>query len=289
MRKWDGKSKGTVLGYRFFIFSIQIFGLRATYFFASIVSRYFFLFAKKQKNALLDFYVKGFQYTLPLAQKTTRQCFNLFAQTLIDRFAFFTSYKKKFSYDFENETVLHQLSEEKKGGVLISGHIGNWETAANLLNDRVTDTINVLMLDEEVEKIKSFLQLKTGGPKFNLIAVKNDLSHVILVHKALKKGELVAMHADRPIRDNKNFVLTFLNKKIHIPSGPFILAHKFKVPVSFVFAVKEKKFHYHLTATNPVISSLSELDLAKEYVVQLEKMVKKYPNQWYNFFPYFVD
>ena len=287
MRKWDGKTKGNLLGYRFFIFIIQVFGIRFSYFFAFFVSKYFLFFASVQKIALVDFFKKGFRIDEKKARIYSSKCFYFFAQTLIDRFAFFTSHKKKFTYDFENEEVLHQIVNEKKGGILISGHIGNWETAANLLNDRVTDTIHVLMLDEEVEKVKNFLRLKTGGPKFNLIPIKKDLSHVIAVHQALKKGELIAMHADRPLREDKNITLSFLNQKAQFPLGPFILAHKFKVPVTFVFAVKTSTYHYHLMATNPILSQHSEKELAQIYVKQLEKMVINYPYQWFNFFPYF--
>ena len=45
MSQWDGKSKGAVLGYKIFIFFIQILGIRAAYVLLYLVALYFFLFS----------------------------------------------------------------------------------------------------------------------------------------------------------------------------------------------------------------------------------------------------
>ena len=74
-----------------------------------------------------------------------------------------SSKKKAFTYTFNNEKVLREMSNNQKGGILISAHLGNWENAGNLIHQRITSTINIVMLDAEVKKIKSFLELKTGG------------------------------------------------------------------------------------------------------------------------------
>ena len=57
------------------------------------------------------------------------------------------------------------------------------------------------------------------------------------------------MHADRFLEGNKTLTANFLGEQARFPMGPFLLASKFKVPVSFVFAVKESNLHYHFFAS----------------------------------------
>lgn len=174
-----------------------------------------------------------------------------------------------------------------KGGFLMSGHLGNWETAGNLLKKRVTKTINVVMLDAEVQNIKAYMDEKTGGSQFNIIAIKDDLSHVIKIKNALRNNEFVAIHADRHMSGAKFIEIDFFGYPVKFPYGPFLIAYKFKVPITFVYAVKESKRHYSLSATLPIENATSPEQIAHAYVADLEAMVKKNPEQWFNYFNYF--
>ena len=174
-----------------------------------------------------------------------------------------------------------------KGGILLSGHIGNWETAGNLLKERITSKINVLMYDEEVQKIKQYTDTATGGSKFNVIPIKDDFSHVIKVHQALKRNEFIAIHADRCMDGAKFIDVDFLNKRAKLPLGPFIIASKFDAPVSFVFAVKESKFKYLLSSTAPFKGEMPPEEIAKKFVKELEKKVTLHPEQWFNYYNFF--
>ncbi|HIP31515.1 MAG TPA: lipid A biosynthesis acyltransferase [Crocinitomicaceae bacterium] len=287
-KKWDGKTKGSLLGYKFFVFCIRFFGLKVSYFFCYFVSFYFILFAKKQRNGILQFYTLGMGKTKKEAKKMAFKNFYNFGQTLIDRIAMHTNKRKSFTHRFNNEKVLRKMNDDNKGGILISGHVGNWENAGNLIRERITSTINIVMMDAEVEKIKDFLKTQTGGQKYNLIPIKDDMSHLILMHRALKKNEFIAIHADRVSDVGKNIELDFLNSKAEFPLGPFILAHKFKAPITFVYAAKATKFHYELYATDPLVETKSPEEIAQKYVTHLESMVKKYPMQWFNFYNYYA-
>lgn len=290
MEKWDGKTKGSLWGYKFFIFIIRAFGLNVSYFFCRFVSYYYILFAKTPREGLIQFYSVGFGFNRKKARKLAVTNFYNFGQTLIDRIALFSPKRKAFTHTFNNEKVLREMNENGNGGILISGHVGNWENAGNLIHERITSTINIVMLDAEVEKVKKFMELKTGGSKYNLIPLKkDDMSHLILIHQALKRKEFVAIHADRIMEDTKSVQFDFLNGKAKFPIGPFILAEKFKVPITFVYAAKGSKFHYDLYATDPITELLPAIEIAQKYVSHLETMVKKYPTQWFNFYKYYAD
>lgn len=289
MSQWSGKSKGTVLGYKIFLFFIKFFGVGAAYWLLRFVTFYYYLFAKENRNAIINFYTDTLKFSQKDSKKLTRQNFYIFGQTLVDRFAYLVGRGNRFTHSFDGENYLLEMNEKGKGGILLSAHLGNWETAGNLLKKRVTQKINVLMVDAEVEKIKEYLDNSTGGSHFNIIPIKNDLSHVIKIKNALDKNEFVAMHADRFLPDTKTITLDFLGKKAQFPFGPFLLASKFNVPVTFVFALKETDFHYALSATKPIFERFSVEQIAKQYVLELQNKVKLNPEQWFNYYDFFYN
>ena len=287
MAQWSGKTIGPLIGYKFFLYTIKWLGVKSAYFILDFVTFYYYLFARKSRENVQDFYIKALIISKKEAKKLCKNNFKLFGQTLVDRNAFLLGKEELYTYDFDNEESLVQIHESGKGGILLSAHIGNWETAGNLLKKRVSNSINVLMLDSEVEKVKQFINSATGGSKFNIIPIKDDLSHIIRIKNALSDNELIAIHADRTFEGGRKIETTFFGHKISLPYGPFLIASKFNAPVTFVYAVKESKFHYQLSATTPILDKISPEDIATLYARELEKMVIKYPDQWFNFYNYF--
>ena len=287
--KWDGKTKGSLLGYKFFVFCINFFGVWISYFFCIWVASYFVLFSRKNRNGLIRFYQTGFGLSKVQAVINTVKTFNVFGSVLIDRIALKTKKKGIYTHSFDNEKALKEIHENGKGGFLFSGHVGNWENAGNLIGERITSKINILMLDAEVEKIKTYLTQTTELEKYNLIPLKNDMSHLVLIHQALKRNELIALHADRVMAGQKSISVKFLKSVAKFPAGPFIMAHKFKVPITFVFAVKGIGTHYNLSATTPVSVYNSPEEIAESYVKKLEEMVISNPTQWFNFYDYYAS
>lgn len=287
MSRWDGKTRGSLAGYKIFLFFINFLGLGFAYLLLRLVTFYYYLFAKKPKKALLAFYQDTLHFPAPKARQLTRQNFYIFGQTLVDRAAFLLGKEKAFTHTFQDEQYLVDMRDGGKGGILLSAHLGNWETAGNLLKGRITPTINIVMLDAEVENIKRYMDLSTGGSRFRVIAIKNDLSHVIAIRNALINNEFVAIHADRYMDGAKYFELEFLGKTARFPAGPFIIASKFDAPVTFVFAAKDGERSYHLSATLPISERMKPQQIAGLYIKELEKKVREYPEQWFNYFDFF--
>ena len=146
-----------------------------------------------------------------------------------------------------------------------------------------------MLYDGEDEQIKKYLEGVTGKKNVNIIVIKNDLSHIYAISDAFTNNELVCMHADRFMEGNKTITAEFLGEQARFPMGPFLLASKFNVPVSFVFAVKESKLHYHFFASE--IKEYRNLDkdavmheMLNDYAAEMEKKLKQYPDQWFNYY-----
>ncbi|MFT4644774.1 MAG: putative LPLAT superfamily acyltransferase [Planctomycetota bacterium] len=286
-KKWDGKSKGNIAGYQFFVSIINIFGLGTTYFFLKFVTFYYYLFSPTKKY-LLDFYQNGLAKTLNQSKKLARENYYIFGQTLVDRFAFLMEKGKQYDHKSTGGEHLKQLVENGKGGILLSGHLGNWELAGNFLKVNYNAKVNVLMYQAEAEKLADFFESVTGGVDFNIIPIKDDFSHIIKIHMALGRNEFICLHADRNMPGAKTIALDFLGRKAHFPLGPFQLCSKFDAPVCYVFNVKTDKYFYSLSSSAPITEKLSAEEFAKKYIATFEEKCKDHPEQWFNFYDFWA-
>ncbi|MEO6730756.1 MAG: lysophospholipid acyltransferase family protein [Ferruginibacter sp.] len=196
--------------------------------------------------------------------------------------------KNEFTFNFDGEHNLREIAAQQMGGILLSAHIGNWDIAGHLLK-RLETRINIVIFDGEYQKIKEYLNSVTGKRPVNVIVIKNDLSHIYAINDALKNNELICMHADRFIEGNKTLTTPICGQEARFPMGPFLLASKFKVPVSFVFALKETNLHYHFFASEVKDYSGLEKDkvmqqMLNDFAEEMEKKVRQYPSQWFNYY-----
>lgn len=287
MAEWDGKTRGNLLGYRIFVGFIRYFGLRSAYVLLRFVSLWFFIFGFTPRKHIMHFYTHAMGYSFPRALIMTRQNFYLIGQTLVDRFAFLIGKGEILQYSMNGNQYLKQMTEAGKGGILISGHVGNWDIAGNMLKSEFNKPINVVMFDAEQEQIKKYWQNKTGGPAFNVIAIKHDLSHIFKIKQAVDRGEFVCIHADRFLPGSRTITMNFLGKPARFPFGPFHIASKLTAPVTYVFAVKDGNFHYKLSATKPMDGLQKPEVYAQAFVKTFEEKVKATPEQWFNYFDFY--
>jgi predicted LPLAT superfamily acyltransferase len=288
---WKGKTRGGIAGYKIFYHILKYTGLSFAYFILRFVALYFFLFLPKAFKPIYHLYRKRFVFGFFHTLRLVYQNFYVFGQVLLDKTTVMAGFPAKFSFTYDGEEYLAKMVEEGTGGLLISAHIGNFEMAGNML-ERLKTKVNIIMFEAEHKNIKNYLDSVTRR-KFNVIAIKEDNSHVYEINKAFHEKQLVCIHGDRFIKGSKTMSVEFLGEKANFPTGPFYLAMKFNVPVSFVFAMKDSASHYHFYATSPRLYQQQGLQqkrdqtiqtIIKDYIYVLERTIRKYPSQWFNYY-----
>ncbi|MFL5763246.1 MAG: lipid A biosynthesis acyltransferase [Bacteroidia bacterium] len=298
MAKWEGKSKGTVLGHKIFVFILNRLGLKLAYFVLRFVALYYFLFARKSNKSSFYYFHNVLKYKRFTTYLKIYKNYYIFGQTILDKVALLAGVKTKFTINHDGGTNLDKIAEMGKGGILVSAHIGNWEIAGQLLN-RLNTTFNILMYENESKNLKEYMDGVQKKKNVNIIAIKDgEMGHLIELHNAFSKNELVVMHGDR-FRDGvQTLEANFLGKKAKFPAGPFIMAAKFGVPLSVVFAVKETSMHYHFFASDPIQvkrardskqTEAAVQELFHRYIEEVEKMVYRYPEQWFNYYAFWKE
>lgn len=288
MPAWQGKSKGNPLGYRIFVSVLKVGGVKPAYFMLRFVALYYFLFSWQTSKGTYYYFHKRLGFSKAKSILKLYRNYYLFGQSIIDKVVIMSGIPNKFTFNFDGIDNLRQIAAMNKGGLLLSSHIGSWEIAGELL-DHINTRINIVMFDGEDKQIKQYMDSVTGERKINIIVIKNDLSHIFKINAAFQNNELVCMHADRFIEGNKTITREFLGEDAKFPAGPFVMAEKFKVPVTFVYALKESALHYHFFSSP--VKDYSDLpkgegmqQLIGDFINSFESKVKTYPEQWYNYY-----
>jgi predicted LPLAT superfamily acyltransferase len=291
MASWKGQTRGGVLGYRIFVWTLKYLGISFAYFLLLFVVTYFVFASGTAFRHLYTYFHRIRGYNPIRSFISIYRNYYVFGQVLIDKTAMLAGFQSRFTFDFDGEEYLRQID---KGGLLISGHVGNWEIAGQLLN-RLEKRINILLYDAEHQQIKKYLSGVMTNRNVQFIVIKDDYSHLTEIKSAFERGEIIAMHGDRFIEGNKVMVFDFLGKPAPFPVGPVNIAARFGVPVSYVFAIKETNSHYHFYATPlrmvPFSSNLKKRDgflreALEAYVRSFEKIVIKYPLHWFNYYDF---
>ncbi len=290
MDAWDGKSKGTPLGYRIFVFTLRLGGIRPAYLLLHIVVSHYFLFSWRSSRPMYVYFRERLRYSRLKSVISLYRNYYKFGQTILDKIVAIAGIGDCFTFDFDGEHHLEEMVAGGKGGLLLGAHLGNWEIAGFYLK-RINTGVHVVMFDAESERIRRYLDRVTGGRKMNIIPIRDDLSHIYQMADALRNNDLVCIHADRFLPGNRTIEKMFLGKPARFPEGVFVTAALMKVPVTMVYAMKESATHYHFYATPPKVyagAPRNELvqEMADDYVYELEKKIKQYPLHWFNYYDF---
>ncbi len=294
MAGWQGKTRGGLLGHQIFVLILRHLGLRPAYLLLVFVSGYYFLFSRKSNRHIYRYFRDIHQYSPCRARRAVYRNYYTFGQILIDKVAINAGFADRFSFDLEDE---RHLAAMENGGFMVSAHIGNWEMAGKK-SDRIQKKMNLLMLDEEHRRIKEYLEEVMKERNIGVIPLKDDLSHLIEIRRVLDAGELVAVHGDRFREGARTMKVKFMGRDALLPEGPFYLVLRMGAPVSFAFAMKSGPRRYHFHATPPKVYSIPAgkrisgehlIPVIRDYVAALEQMLRRYPEQWFNYYDFWEE
>lgn len=290
--QWEGKSRGTVIAYKLYFFFIKNVGRNFSYFILHFIVLYFCIFSVKSSKAIYTYLRKRQGFSKLKSFFGIYKSYYIFGQTLVDKAAISSGFKKRYTYDFDGTELITDLLEKGNGGILISAHVGNFEVSEfffDVVGTDVLDKISLVTWDQEHQKIKDYMESVTSESSIKFILIKDDMSHIFEIHKAISKGEIVCFTGDRYIEGTKFLEEDLLGAKAKFPLGPFLLASKLSIPVLFVYVMKETNKHYQLYARSIQVKRGDAKGILKAFTENLEWILSKYPFQWFNYFDFWND
>jgi KDO2-lipid IV(A) lauroyltransferase len=173
-----------------------------------------------------------------------------------------------------------QALKLKRGVVLITLHLGNWDYAGSFL---AALGIPMSALVEETESEKFDLYTKhrehTGMQTFPVTKAGYAFLHTIKNNRAL------AVLADRDITKN-GVTVDFFSGRRSIPKGLADIIIRKKLPVVFGYMVlkpNHKKHRYFGIIEPPIVFDGTVDEFNRLMVTKYEHYIKSYPDQWFVF------
>ena len=214
----------------------------------------------------------------------------LFAQVVVDRFAVFAG--KRFMLDIDGYEYFQQLELETKGFVILSSHIGCYEVAGYSLISK-SKRFNALVFGGEKATVMKGRQEALSEHNIRMIPVREDMSHLFIVNEALSNNEIMSMPADRIVGSAKVVEVNFFGETASLPAGPFSVAtmNGFDALAVNVMKISAKRYKVYVTRLSydtqaPRKQQMQQL--ANCYVEELERRVRQYPSQWFNFYDFWL-
>ena len=286
-KKWEGTTYGNSLMHRWLIGLLKVIDVRVIYVFAYIFAVTPTLFKPGFKHAYRFFrYRFGYSSVRSLWMAYKNHC--LFAQAVIDKFSMYAG--RHFDIELEGYDKFLELAAKPEGFVQLSSHVGNYEIAGYSLVAE-TKSFNALVYSGEKEEVMSNRKKLFQHANINMIPIKSDMSHLFEINAALANGETVSIPADRIWGAHKYVSVNFLGKEAHLPMGPFQVVTSRGLEALVVNVMKTSTRQYKICIQPLQYDKQAPRkeqirQLSEGYVRELERVVRLYPTQWYNYFDF---
>jgi len=289
--KWAGTTYGNAWMHKWLIRLLRYIDTRVLYLFVAVFVIPVCLLLNPSRGIAYRFFRRRMGYgRMKSAWKTyVNHC--LFGQVVIDKFAMFAG--KKFHIETENQQCFLDLAARQEGFVQLGAHIGNYEIAGYSLvveNKRM----NALVYAGEKESVMKNRDSLFAGTNTKMIAIQPDMSHLFEINKALTDGEIVSISADRINGSQKFIEHIFLGAKAKFPLGSFSVATMRSLNVLAINVMKTAPKSYKIFVTPLPYDKTAAREeqirqLSMAYVAELERRVRQFPTQWYNYFEFWHD
>jgi KDO2-lipid IV(A) lauroyltransferase len=182
----------------------------------------------------------------------------------------------------EGDEHLWAAGAADSGLVLMTAHLGNWELGGRLLAARLRRPTHVVVAAEADPGVERFL--RGGASPVRFVRLGAPAAMISLV-AALRRGELVALQGDRALGTRGDTLVDFFGAPAPFPRGPFVLARAAGVPVVPAFCLLDADRRYTVVMAEPIHVAADGDDAAlARWVGVLEAMVRRAPEQWFNFY-----
>lgn len=287
---WQGRTDGNRWMQQQLIRCFRFLHLRIYYAGVSVVVLFYMLLAPGFRPSY-RFYRRRLQQGRLRALRSSYLNHYRFGQVIIDRFACYAGLH--FDIEVEHKARFQQLADGPDAFVMLSAHVGNYELAGYSLAFS-TKTLHALVFAGETATVMENRRIQFGRTHIEMIPLRDDLSHLFRLNNAIVEGDVVSLPADRCHGSEKSVECSFFGAPAHFPLGPFALIDGRRLPALAVFVMKEDVRRYRLfveqlslpTADRPRAERIRHL--AQQYATLLETYVRRYPEQWFNFYDFWA-
>ncbi|MBR5028525.1 MAG: lysophospholipid acyltransferase family protein [Bacteroidales bacterium] len=290
-KQWEGKTGGGKFGQNFLFAVLRSVPVRVMYIALYLVTPFYVLFDFKSRKNVYRYYRRRQGFSAWKSFWRVFANYLVFGKVVLDKFAIMAENTRQFKIvEVENIEHFDRLLNSESGFVLASAHVGNFELVGHcLLQDK--KRVNGIIFGGESSQMRQQREKSSEHSNIRLISVNDSISHVFAVKEALDGGEIVTELCDRMFGSEKGFKVPFLGADALFPAGTFRMAVQLEKPILALFIMKDggtryRGFLYPLVADKEASPMQQATDLAAQFARHLETVLRRYPNQWFNYYDF---
>lgn len=183
------------------------------------------------------------------------------------------------------------VRDARRGAVLVTAHIGPWESATLEGVADASRRIHVVREGEIDPRAQDFVRgiLSRAGANYVAHFAGEDPRLVLELVEALRRGEIVALQGDRPRASGRNVTVEMFGQPMPLPVGPATLARAAEVPLVPVFCFLDRDYTLRAVVRPPIdVARGDDRDRDVEAAVtrigaEIAWAIRQQPHQWFCF------
>ncbi len=178
---------------------------------------------------------------------------------------------------------LRQAFEAGRGVILVTGHIGNWELGGMFFGHQGVK-VNVVTLPDGNDRIDAIREMYREQYAVATIVLDGSPFASLEMMAALRRNEMLAMLVDQWGKSD-GVPVRFLGRPFYLPRGPFVLSRATGAPILPAFVVRDGSSYRGIVEPPFVVEQDDFEGYATRLAGSLERIIRRYPEQWYNVVP----
>lgn len=211
-----------------------------------------------------------------------RRTFRYFGRYLVDYFYFsrITAGQVEKLVVKENANLLDEARALKRGILLVSAHLGNWELGGAVIA-AMGYTVNGIVLPQKDQRLDEFFAERRRRRDIKQLRLGRAVRDILA---ALARNELVALLADRDYTGH-NDMAVFFGAEAPLPRGPSWLASHVGAPIVPGFLLRDDDGRFRLRFGRMLVPErgMPQAVIQRHICAALEEEIGRNPCQWYMF------
>ena len=270
---------------KFVSWKFQLFPRKWSLFFGRILGLFFYYIIPLRKSvALKNISIAFPDQSKPENNQLVKDCYCHFGMILADFFCLPKIKREKNTAIVNIPSESIKLFKQNQGGIILTGHLGNWEYIGPFLSLRGIKCAGVAQIQHNITSDIFFNELR-----------KTDLMRIIPVDagskvmiRSIREGYYLGLISDQNA-GRKGTNAQFFNSPVSVPKGAAAFHLKTNAPILLGFCILSMDFTYHLSFQELDMEGLPEnsneaiVEINQRYSKLLEEAIRENPQQYFWF------
>ena len=216
-----------------------------------------------------------------------------FASTIHDRVYLLNDRHELFDIRIHGEELLHTPEVSHSGVLILGAHMGSFEVLRAVARKNTQRQVCAAMYPENARLLNNMLARVNAGVVLDIIAL-GQLDAIFTLKERLDAGAMVALLADRSVRQDGHRRIPFLGDPAPFPLGPFRLAGLLKRPVFFMTGLyrggNRYDVHFERLADFSHVAHAQRDEAIQQAMQRYATLLGQYgrlaPDNWFNFYDF---